>query len=309
MISIIIPVFNSNSTIPKTITSVQNQIFQDFEVIIVNDGSTDNTLETVNQLIKNDARFSIINQKNSGVSTARNIGIKKAKYNIIAFLDSDDEWHDDYLEKIASLIDTFPHCIGFVTLYRRCLRYGNENLKITNKVEDNSVIKISSVTNQLINGGLPFFTSCIVFKKNILIETGMFHEKINCGEDLLMWIKASLKGEIAILSKICANYNITIKANGKLRRKNDPIDFFHIEIKKLKGNLTQSQINHLLSDWFYARYLNSLVTQNRIINFRSIMTEYLKMIHYKAYTFKRLFLLVLFFFPSSLIDKELLYKK
>jgi glycosyltransferase involved in cell wall biosynthesis len=309
MISIVIPVFNSASTLSKTIGSVKSQSFKDFEAIIVNDGSTDNSLETINQEIKDDLRFVIINQTNSGVSAARNCGILKAKYDFVAFLDADDEWENDYLEKINFQISKFPSCIGYGTLYKRCLKYGNEKLKITNTSEKNSCFIISSVADQLIKGGLPFFTSSIVVRKKILLGAGMFHEKINCGEDLLMWIKISFQGDIAVFSKMCVNYKITINQNGKLRRKNDLINDFCNELSKLNGSLSQVQINQLSSDSHYSRYLNSLVTVNRITNIKSILNEFVKMILFNPYKVKRYILIILFFFPSFLIDKIFLYKK
>jgi len=90
MFSVVIPLYNKERSVKNTIESVLNQTFQDFEVIVVNDGSTDNSLEVVKSF--NDERIRIINQKNSGVSSARNRGIKEAKYEWIAFLDADDLW-------------------------------------------------------------------------------------------------------------------------------------------------------------------------------------------------------------------------
>jgi glycosyltransferase involved in cell wall biosynthesis len=182
MISIIIPVFNSNSTIPKTITSVQNQIFQDFEVIIVNDGSTDNTLETVNQLIKNDARFSIINQKNSGVSTARNIGIKKAKYNIIAFLDSDDEWVETKIEEQINLIKT-----------TNCKAISTNAIRICNEKEDGLYLNYSKQNIKILNilWNNPIILSSTMISKLALISTDLFPEeqKYKAIEDYVLWLK------------------------------------------------------------------------------------------------------------------------
>ncbi len=308
MISIIIPVYNSSSTISKTIYSVKNQSFENFEALIINDGSTDNSLEIINESIINDNRFRIINQKNSGVSSARNCGIKNSVFDFIAFIDSDDEWEKDYLEKISILINKFPDYIGFGTYYRRILRYGRETVKVTARFEENELFTISSVTNQLIKGDLPFFTSSIVIKKEILIEIGMFNEQINCGEDLLTWIKVSTFGKIAMLSKNCVNYNITINENGRLRRKNDLIDTFAIEFNKMSNTLPLLEMNLLLSGWFYARYLNALVTENRFTHLKNILSEYKKMIAADPLNLKRISTIILVFIPSKFIDKLLLYK-
>lgn len=309
MISVIIPAYNSSSTITRTINSVKNQSFQNYEVIIINDGSTDNTLEVINEIITLDPRFKIINQKNGGVSCARNHGIINSNFDFIAFLDSDDEWEKDYLEKIILLINKFPDYIGFGTYYRRKLKYGNSKIKVTSRNEEYEYFTIDSVADRLIKGDLPFFTSSIVIKKHILLEVKMFNEQINCGEDLLTWIKASTLGKIAVFSKICVDYNISINKNGKLRRKNDIIDTFAIEIYKMNDSLTLIQINRLLSGWFYARYLNNLVTKNRFADLKNILIEYQKMIIIRPFNLKRVASIILIFIPSRIIDKLLLYKK
>ena len=90
MISVVIPLYNKEKYIKRAIESVLNQTFQKFEIIVVNDGSTDKSAEIV-QNIK-DPRIRLINQKNAGVSAARNRGIQEAKYEYIAFLDADDFW-------------------------------------------------------------------------------------------------------------------------------------------------------------------------------------------------------------------------
>src|SRR5574344_1434815 len=101
MISVVIPLYNKERYIERAIRSVLNQSFQDFEIIVVNDGSTDQSVTIVKDI--NDSRIRIINQKNGGVSSARNKGISEAKYAIVAFLDADDVWKENHLEVIVEL--------------------------------------------------------------------------------------------------------------------------------------------------------------------------------------------------------------
>ena len=96
-ISIIIPAYNSESTIAETIQSVQNQTFSDWEMLIIDDGSTDQTVAKVNKI--SDQRISIFSYQNAGVAVARNRGLSLAKGNFIAFLDADDLWTSDKLEE------------------------------------------------------------------------------------------------------------------------------------------------------------------------------------------------------------------
>ncbi len=115
MISVVIPLYNKERYIKRAICSVLNQSFGDFEIIIVNDGSTDNSLSIVEDIA--DARIKLINQKNAGVSAARNRGIMESKYDFIAFLDADDEWKENHLDVIVDLIQEFPSCGVFATSY------------------------------------------------------------------------------------------------------------------------------------------------------------------------------------------------
>lgn len=107
MISIIIPLYNKEHTIQKTLECVLNQTFQDFEIIIVDDGSTDKGVSLIKDKF-NDSRIRIISQENQGVSVARNTGIKNANGEWISFLDADDLWNEKYLEHVKNAIAKFP---------------------------------------------------------------------------------------------------------------------------------------------------------------------------------------------------------
>ena len=98
MVSIIIPVYNCEKYIEKCINSIINQTYKDFEVIIVDDGSIDNSIEICNKLIKTDKRFKITRQTNKGVSCARNLGLELAKGEYITFIDSDEWVENTFIE-------------------------------------------------------------------------------------------------------------------------------------------------------------------------------------------------------------------
>ena len=122
--SIIIPLYNKERFINTTIQSVLNQDFKDYEIIIINDGSTDNSLEIVRSF--NDERIRIIDQENQGLSAARNKGIELAYGKITALLDADDIWLPNYLAEIKKLHDTFPEASIFSTSYLE--KYSNKLL-------------------------------------------------------------------------------------------------------------------------------------------------------------------------------------
>src|SRR5699024_6424946 len=101
MFSIVIPLYNKELSITNTLQSVLNQTFTDFEVVIVNDGSTDNSVEKVEAF--NDPRIRLIHQANAGVSAARNKGIEEANYDWISFLDADDLWMENHLSILKNM--------------------------------------------------------------------------------------------------------------------------------------------------------------------------------------------------------------
>src|SRR6478735_1139624 len=114
--SVVIPVFNKETFIEKTIKSVLEQTFDDFEIIVVNDFSTDGSLDIVSK-IDSDKIKVIQHDKNKGLSATRNTGIRNSNSNYIAFLDADDIWKPTFLEKIHSLILQFPEAKLFATNY------------------------------------------------------------------------------------------------------------------------------------------------------------------------------------------------
>ena len=106
MVSIIIPCYNCEKFIEETLQSLQNQTYKDFEVICINDGSTDKTLDILTKWQSKGISIYVTDQKNSGVSVVRNNGIQKAKGEYIMFLDSDDTFHPECLERLISAVET-----------------------------------------------------------------------------------------------------------------------------------------------------------------------------------------------------------
>ena len=102
LISVIIPAFNAEKYIAKCVESIMKNSYKNLEIIIVNDGSRDDTLSIAEDLKKSDSRISVVNQENGGVSRARNNGLDIAKGEYVAFIDSDDYISEDYFEKLIS---------------------------------------------------------------------------------------------------------------------------------------------------------------------------------------------------------------
>ena len=183
MFSVIIPLYNKAQSITATLNSVLAQTFQDFEIVVINDGSTDNSLAIVKQF--NDSRIRIIDQENGGVSSARNRGVRESTFEWIAFLDADDSWYSNKLEffnKIIKLNADVKWGFAAYDIYkdnyrRKRVRY------VTNETIFNNVF------DDLLKG-LKIQTSAVVVNKSFLNEYNItFPSGINNSEDREVWYK------------------------------------------------------------------------------------------------------------------------
>lgn len=118
--SIIIPLYNKEKYIQRAVDSVLNQTYQNFELIIVDDGSTDGSLSAIKNYTGN-PKIRIISQNNKGACSARNTGINSAMYKYIIFLDADDAWMENFLKEICNLINQYPDCGIYATSFQRIL--------------------------------------------------------------------------------------------------------------------------------------------------------------------------------------------
>lgn len=207
MISIIIPLYNKEHSIASTLQTVLNQTFQDFEIIIVNDGSTDHSIDEVSKIT--DSRIRLIHQTNAGVSAARNRGIEEAKGEFIAFLDADDEWNPDYLKTQYKLTQKYPECSVFACNYEFKDAQGKVTPTIIRKLpfkgEDgilSNYFEVASCSHP------PLWTSAVMVKKNAIQSIGGFPIGIKSGEDLLTWARLAVNGEIAYNKQAYAVFNV-----------------------------------------------------------------------------------------------------
>ena len=196
LISIVMPLYNKEKEVDRAIRSALSQTVTDFELIVINDGSTDNSLDVVRSC--RDERIRIIDQANQGVSAARNRGISEAKADLVAFLDADDEWKPDFLETIMKLVSTFPEASVFATGYtikqigigeRSSLIRGLPNLFSEGILMDYFAVAAQSDP--------PLWTSAVAVKKEAITSIGGFPVGVTAGEDLLTWARLAMKYKIA----------------------------------------------------------------------------------------------------------------
>ncbi|WP_406630849.1 glycosyltransferase family 2 protein [Ornithobacterium rhinotracheale] len=170
MISVIVPIYNSDRYLRQCLESIQNQTFQDFEVILINDGSSDNSQSICEEFTTNDDRFKLINQENKGIAETRNIGIQNCKRPYLTFVDSDDWLELDMLELLYFHITKENADIACCGYYIAKL---NKNIPIWN--QGGSVIwnRKEALSKLLINKEMKDF-SCVKLYKHKIFESVKF---------------------------------------------------------------------------------------------------------------------------------------
>ncbi|WP_113923019.1 glycosyltransferase family 2 protein [Cognataquiflexum aquatile] len=179
MFSVIIPLYNKSQFIERAINSALNQIFKPSEIIVVDDGSTDDGVELVKKLFS--SQVELYTQENMGVSAARNYAISKAKSSYIAFLDADDFWQEEYLELISKGIKSFPHAGIWGT---------SKTSDIVELVKPKGEFYLIEDYFMKYVDRSPFLTSCVVMDSSFFKCQPGFNENLTRGEDLDVWFRA-----------------------------------------------------------------------------------------------------------------------
>jgi len=222
MFSVIIPLYNKAAYIEKAIESVLNQTYQEFELIVVDDGSTDNPLNNLEFIIHNSqfkkqessTKIRIINQENQGVSVARNNGVKLANYEYIAFLDADDWWEPTYLEELKSLIEEYPKAGIYGSSYYKVKndKYIPANIGVEQDFECGLInyFKVYAKTMYM-----PLWTGATIIKKDIYESENGFKNNLKAGEDFDLWVRVASKYPVALLNKPLAYYNQDVELQNR----------------------------------------------------------------------------------------------
>ncbi len=207
--SVVIPLYNKEVSISNTIASVLAQTCQNFEIIIVNDGSTDNSLMTVKNI--HDNRIRIIDKINEGVSAARNRGVFEAQYDWIAFLDGDDIWSSNHLEEVEKMINMFPN----VDLFATSFKYSDNRKIITSR---KSTRIVSNYFKECLVDHL-IWTSIFVARKSCFIDD-KFDTSLSLGEDLELWGRLVKKYQLVKSPLITGTYRVDAENRSVKKRYN-----------------------------------------------------------------------------------------
>lgn len=195
-VSVILPTFQRAHIISEAIESVRKQTYTSWELIIVDDGSTDNTAEIVKSYTEKDSRIIYFKQKNKGVAAARNAALEKATGNYVAFIDSDDLWVTDKLERQIKLINKSLDCVlisgdvsypdggTFFSRHPLPAHINFKNLFIRNFIA----------------------TSTVMLRREILNKIGFFNETIKSCEDYDLWLRIASDSTIDVIPEVFACY-------------------------------------------------------------------------------------------------------
>lgn len=200
LISVVIPTHNRKELLQRAIKSVQNQTYENIEIVVVSDGSTDGTDEIMKDIETQDKRISYISYKpGKGGNYARNTGINAARGEYVAFLDDDDEWHKDKLEKQINIVKSDPSigivCCGinsitegadYVTKYIPPATYNSSNLIIMKNC-------IGSTTT-------------VMVRKNLFEQSGLFDEELDALQDYDLWIRLCQYTYVGVVKEPCVEY-------------------------------------------------------------------------------------------------------
>lgn len=200
--SVVIPLYNKEKHIKRAINSVLKQSCQNFEIIVVDDGSTDTSY--IEAMSINDSRVKVFKKNNGGVSSARNYGIMKSSYEYIGFLDADDLWKPLFLESVSRLIYKYPDAGAYATSYEfkkgKNIRRAKINVMLSNG--ESGIVNYfkGALKDPLISA------SSVVIKKSVFENIGFFQEDLTRGEDLEMWYRIALNYKIVFLNEVLSVY-------------------------------------------------------------------------------------------------------
>lgn len=211
-ISVVIPLYNKQAHIREAVMSVLEQSHQVDEIIIVDDGSTDDSVELLRSLNLNN--LIIHQQKNAGVSVARNKGVELASNELVAFLDADDYWLPMFIDEMLQLAERFPDTGFFATRYQNrlgCAQFSDPKINLNLLFKHGSDAKGFLLTNYFevsANGDLPFMVSGCMVKKDVFNSVGGFPVGEKIGEDQDFFAKVALVGDIAYSPNINLLYSV-----------------------------------------------------------------------------------------------------
>lgn len=244
--SIIVPLYNKAPYVRKALDSVIAQTCTDWECIIVDDGSTDNSMNVVRERISElgSERVRVIQQQNAGVAVARNNGVRESRGEYICFLDADDWWEPTFLEEIDRLISEYPNAGIYATNY---IYYKPGKTHVALSLPRGYM---NYPEAYLQCGSMPVTSITTCMPRKVFDEMGGFPVGVKLGEDFLLWAKTALHYPVAFCEKPLAYYNNDIPASLRATRNlHKPEHHMLFLMEPLEKEIAQLQDTSLKDEW------------------------------------------------------------
>src|SRR4030067_2171392 len=295
MISVIIPTHNYKKYIGEAISSVLRQTYADYEIIVVDDGSTDDTGEIIKKNFPEVRYFYIPNQ---GVSKARNYGIRRARWELIAFLDADDLWLPEKLEKQLKVFDADRDLMMVFTEHRA---FDTNGIREAIFLKKERLMKGDVVKNIFLYSHVALPT--VIVRRHAFQEIGYFEENLITAEDDNLWMRIALKFRIHLLDEVLVHCRITENSLSRSASNLFPgvlknIELIETKYPDLRKRLGRANIRRKKSD-IYADYGYFLFSRG---DYAMARRYYLKSITF----YLKISTLIFWFvslFPPSIIEK------
>lgn len=290
--SVIVPLYNKAPYVRHALESILTQSFTNYEVVIVDDGATDNSLAIVNDFVKTveSGKWKVESQPNAGVAAARNNGGAKSKGEYVCFLDADDWWEPMFLEEMDKLIREYPEAGLYAMNY---VYYKPGKTHVALKIERGY---INYPKAYLHSDAMPVWTGAASMPRKVFDEMGGFPVGIKLGEDFLLWAKTALHYQVAFSEKALAYYNndvpTTLRATRNLYKPEYHMLFNLGEIESIVNSqessvdsrdewnalLDKLRVKGLLKYWMDATYHAAAEEELKKVNWskqpKSIVRQY-----------------------------------
>lgn len=211
--SVIIPLYNKAPYVAKAIGSVLAQTFSDYELVIMDDGSKDDSAVIASHVIEGHDNCRLLSQGNAGVAVARNNGVAASQGDYLCFLDADDWWEPAFLEEMDKFIKEFPEAGIYGTSYtivnETKRKTGVANVGVEEGFEKGYINYCRVYAKTL---AMPLWTGAVCVPRKVFDEIRGFPKGIKLGEDFLLWIRIALRYKVAFLNKPLAYYNQDVDA-------------------------------------------------------------------------------------------------
>jgi glycosyltransferase involved in cell wall biosynthesis len=304
LVSVVVPLFNKEPYIRRCLESICRQTVPDFEVVVVDDGSSDSSAETAERTA--DPRIRVIRQENRGPAAARNRGISEARSELIAFLDADDEWQPGFLEAVIALRGAYPEAGILATGYRR-YRRGSWDLETTLAGPSRGHQRLICNYHSLATKGNPVWSSNTAIPQRVLAEIGGFEEGKPYGsEDRELWARITLKYTVAYDVRILSIYHS--EAVGRLLdgRSAEPV-VLHPVVRTLRRALQENRVPpgkmaavKLYSDTIQMQCFYTELYVRRRANLNTLLTDGYLTARYRALA--AVWRALLIFLPMRLVE-------